>query len=623
MLEQQLGQAVFELHLSESQEGGPSQADQGPSHPNVSADTGELIDKASRERPVDLVVVSNRVAAGKPNQPMTGGLAAALLPVVERSGAVWMGSSGEVGDGSQEKASIQELGKGSLARLDLPAADYTGYYEGFANSTLWPALHSLTDRISGSEPDYDSYREINAFMARALLDFKDRDAFWGHDYHFIPLGRNLRKLGIDKPIGFFLHTPWPAPEVVQYLPYHRELTESMLAYDLIGFQTEADRQNFLACIGTEFGLTANRDGGVISKDGRLTQCQVFPIGIDADKICTICGGFDLGTICLIAAARSQWQEACDRRRPARLHQTPRQPNPRFCASMDRAAAQHLAVADRHPSRTNIKLYSDYQDNFARLVSDVNFRQGADDWKPIHYEQEGLSQAVLAGLCRTADVGVVTSLRDGVNLVAKEYVAAQDKNDPGVLILSKFAGAADELEGALLVDPNNIREVSDAITQAIKTSPEERRSRWEPMIKKLRDYTIHDWSKDFIAQLQNSRMRATAGEFPPQDVRAPIGSERRNVQSDLSAASRSSDLPHRSQYRMFAGEAAVPADYFGHIGFGWINDAESSQDVLIDALNRVWVLPSPVEPTTNLRGQRDTAHLSAADTGSTPEQSTPP
>src|SRR5215469_12127675 len=233
---------------------------------------------------VSLVVVSNRVARGKANEPMTGGLAAALLPVVEKSGAIWVGSSGRVRDGFQKEplAEVEALGAGALAMLDLPAAHYGGYYEGFANSALWPALHSRSDLIRVTQGDYLSYREVNAFMARALLRFNKADtAFWVQDYHFLALGAELRDLGMSAPIGFFLHTPWPAHSVMEGVPHHRELVEAMLAYDLIGFQTESDRDNFLEYVKSNLELSIH-DDVVVSQYGR-TRAAVFPIGIDADK----------------------------------------------------------------------------------------------------------------------------------------------------------------------------------------------------------------------------------------------------------------------------------------------------------------------------------------------------
>ena len=191
-----------------------------------------------------LIVVSNRVARASANEPMTGGLAAALLPVVENSGAIWVGSSDRLREGGKTDpfAAIESLGSGALALVDLPAAHYGGYYEGFANSALWPALHSRLDLIRVSHDDYQSYREVNAFMARTLLRFRKPDAaFWIQDYHFLTLGAELRDLGVTHPIGFFLHTPWPSATTLMGVPHHRELIEAMLAYDLIGFQTEDDR----------------------------------------------------------------------------------------------------------------------------------------------------------------------------------------------------------------------------------------------------------------------------------------------------------------------------------------------------------------------------------------------
>src|ERR1700739_3684032 len=210
-----------------------------------------------RMGPVNLCVVSNRVARGGVGEPMTGGLAAALLPVVEKSGAIWVGSSGRVRDGFQKEpsAEIESVGAGALAMLDLPAAHYGGYYEGFANSALWPALHSPSDLLRGSNDDYLSYREINAFMARALLRFRKSDTvFWIQDYHFLALGAELRQLGVTEPVGFFLHTPWPTRSLIEGVPQHRELIEAMLAYDLIGFQTDEDCENFRSYVCADLGL---------------------------------------------------------------------------------------------------------------------------------------------------------------------------------------------------------------------------------------------------------------------------------------------------------------------------------------------------------------------------------
>ncbi|SEN76448.1 trehalose 6-phosphate synthase [Bradyrhizobium sp. OK095] len=477
-------------------------------------------------RPVNLIVVSNRVARGKPNEPMTGGLAAALLPVVEHSGAIWVGSSGRVRDGHQKEpfAEIESLGSGAIATLDLPAAHYGGYYEGFANSALWPALHSRSDLIRVSRDDYVSYREVNAFMARALMRFrKPQTAFWVQDYHFLALGAELRDLGVDDPIGFFLHTPWPVAAVMQGVPNHRELINAMLAYDLLGFQTEEDCQNFLAYAGSELDL-AIEDGVVISPHGR-TRCEVFPIGIDAEKFAAYAAksashpdvsrlrrslngerlaigvdrlDYSKGLVNRISAFDRLWTE-----------------QPQFARSISL-----LQIAN--PSRGAIEAYGNLQNEVARLVTDVNGRHGEVDWTPIRYLNKGFSQAVLAGLYRTAQIGVVTPLHDGMNLVAKEYVAAQNPADPGVLVLSKFAGAANELDAALLVNPHDIDGMTSAIATAAAMPLIERKMRWEAMMKKLRGHTIQQWSADFVAELEKCRTEKAAAAplaaQPPQALR---------------------------------------------------------------------------------------------------------
>ncbi|MBS0531529.1 MAG: alpha,alpha-trehalose-phosphate synthase (UDP-forming) [Proteobacteria bacterium] len=457
---------------------------------------------------MNLVVVSNRVARAKANEPMTGGLAAALLPVVEKSGAVWVGSSGRVRDGSQKDpfAEVEALGAGALALLDLPAAHYGGYYEGFANSALWPALHSRSDLIRVSQDDYQSYREVNAFMARSLMRFRKPDtAFWIQDYHFLALGAELRDLGVKQPIGFFLHTPWPARAIIGCVPHHRELIGAMLAYDLIGFQTDDDCENFLGYLQSELGLEAE-DGVVISSHGK-SRCAVFPIGIDVEKfalqaakasshpeVSRLRGSLN-GERLAIGVDRMDYSKGLVNRIDAFDRMLTAQPALKRTVSL-------LQIAT--PSRGTIEAYGNLQSELAKLVSDVNGRHGEVDWTPIRYLNKGFSQTVLSGLYRTAHVGLVTPLHDGMNLVAKEYVAAQNPADPGVLVLSKFAGAANELTTALLVNPHDIDGMSRVMATALSMPLTERRMRWEAMMRKLRAGTIQQWFADFIETLESSR-----------------------------------------------------------------------------------------------------------------------
>src|ERR1700748_3808128 len=333
--------------------------------------------------PVNLVVVSNRVARGKANEPMTGGLAAALLPVVEKSGAIWVGSSGRVRDGALREpfAEIEALGAGALAMLDLPAAHYGGYYEGFANSALWPALHSRADLIRASQEDYLSYREVNAFMARALLRFaKPKAVFWIQDYHFLALGAELRDLGVTQPIGFFLHTPWPARDVIGSVPHHRELVEAMLAYDLIGFQTDDDCENFAAYLSSTLGLAVAN--GIVLPQYGLTRIAVFPIGIDVEKFAK------QATKAVSHPDVSRLRRSLNGEKLAigvdRLDYSKGLVNrikafDRMWATYPQLARSVSLLQIATPSRGAIEAYGNLQSELAKLVSDVNGLPGEVDW----------------------------------------------------------------------------------------------------------------------------------------------------------------------------------------------------------------------------------------------------
>ena len=474
---------------------------------------------------MSLVVVSNRITRGNANEPITGGLAAALLPIVEKSGAIWVGSSGRVRDGVQKEpfAEVEALGSGALAMLDLPAAHYGGYYEGFANSALWPALHSRADLIRVSQGDYLSYREVNAFMARALLRFRKADtAFWIQDYHFLALGAELRDLGVTQPIGFFLHTPWPARDVIEGVPHHRELVEAMLAYDLIGFQTDDDCENFASYLTSTLGLVVD-DGVVMSRQYGTTRIAVFPIGIDVDKFARQAAKAvshpDVsrlrrslnGEKLAIGVDRLDYSKGLVNRINAFDRMWTAQPALARTTSL-------LQIAT--PSRGAIEAYGNLQSELAKLVSDVNGRHGEVDWTPIRYLNKGFSQTVLAGLYRTAQVGVVTPLHDGMNLVAKEYVAAQNPDDPGVLVLSKFAGAANELDTALLVNPHDIDGMARTIAVALSMPFPERRMRWEAMMAKLRRRSIQQWFTSFVEALETARAAREATAQPIESLPAP-------------------------------------------------------------------------------------------------------
>jgi trehalose 6-phosphate synthase len=453
-----------------------------------------------------LVLVSNRVARPKANEPINGGLAAALLPAVTASGAIWVGSSGKFVDSSEKRepfAQIEALGTGALATVDLPAAQYRGFYQGFANSALWPVLHSRTDLIRISADDYASYCEINSIMARALLRFVKPDAmFWIHDYHFLTLAADLRRLGIDQPVGFFFHTPFPARHALVSLPHHRELIQAMLAYDLIGFQTDEDRGNFADYLVHELGLTMRGDA-VVSERG-TTRLATFPIGIDvaafADRAARSINRAEvarlraslLGARLVIGVDRLDYSKGLDTR--FRAFDLALRNNPSL-----KRTVRLLQIAVL--SRSEIGTYKQLQNDLAGLVGEINGRHAEVDWTPIRYLNRGFGQGILAGFYRTARVGLVTPLRDGMNLVAKEYVAAQDPADPGVLVLSQFAGAAKQLDAALLVNPHDIEAMAAAIIRAVSMPLEERRERWTAMMKVLEESSLTHWFDSYVAALK--------------------------------------------------------------------------------------------------------------------------
>ena len=460
---------------------------------------------------MSLVVVSNRVAPTQANEPMTGGLASALLPVVRDSGAIWIGSSGRLREDPYKEsfAEIESLGAGAIATVDFPAAHYVGFYEGFSNSALWPALHSRPDLIRVTDDDYKSYRAINAFMAGALLRFAQPDTvYWVQDYHFLTLGAELRRAGIAQPIGFFLHTPWSDRATMLSTPHHREIVTAMLAYDLIGFQTDDDRKNFEEGLKHDLDLTVSN--GFVTSEYGLTRLATFPIGIDPG---------DFAARAVRASSRSEVSRLRTSLQGARLvlgvdRLDYSKGITNRMRAFDRVLETEPDWAHRIcllqiavPSRGRIAAYGEFKREVAALIGEINGRHADVDWVPIRYLNKGFAQSTLAGFYRLARVGLVTPLHDGMNLVAKEYVAAQNPEDPGVLILSQFAGAAKELDSALLVNPYDINSIASNISRALVMSGDERRERWQAMIERLKSRPIQAWFSDFLDALTQVRLGA--------------------------------------------------------------------------------------------------------------------
>jgi trehalose 6-phosphate synthase len=425
-----------------------------------------------------------------------------LFQAVQFSGATWVGTRVQSAVLDREPlATVAAIGNGTIARVDLPVELYRHFYEGFANSALWPVLHSRPDLVRTNDEQHAAYCDVNRMMALALKRFiKPNSKIWVHDYHFLTLGQELRELGVTCPIGLFLHTPFPLRQKFTGLPHHRELAGAMLHYDVLGFQTADDQSNFCGYLERELRLSVDSSGFVGATGTRL---GTFPIGIDVDSFvessikaaaqpetARLRASLQTGTLA-IGVDRIDYSKGLRNRLRAfdQLFQT--HPGMKRKISLLQIAL---------PSRSAIDTYSRLQNDIATMVSNINGRHGEVDWTPIRYLNKGYPQSKLAGLYRTAQIGLVTPLIDGMNLVAKEYVAAQNPLNPGVLILSEFAGAARQLDAALLVNPNDIDAVVRAVCQALSMDLAERRARFEAMMAGLRRDDIFSWYHSFLATL---------------------------------------------------------------------------------------------------------------------------
>jgi len=456
---------------------------------------------------VTVILVSNRVVDHTADGPIEGGLASALLQAVRTSGAIWVGTRVQPSSADRREplTALATIGVGTTARVDLPANLYQRFYRGFANSSLWPALHSRPDLIRSNDDDYRAYREVNRRLALALRSFvQPGSRIWVHDYHFLTMAEELHRIGITCPVGFFLHTPFPMRTAFTGVPHHRELGQALLHYDLIGVQTEDDKANFADYLIHELGIMLD-PGSIVS--GTTTRLAAFPIGIDVE-------GF--AHAALKAATRpdivrlraslhaSQLAIGVDRIDYSKGLEDRMRAFDRLFETTPELKWQLSLLQIALPSRAEIPTYDKLRARLAALVSEVNGRHGEVDWMPIRYLNKGFAQSTLAGLYRTAQIGVVTPLNDGMNLVAKEYVAAQNPLNPGVLVLSQFAGAARQLDAALIVNPHDPDAMAQALRSGLLMRLEERRERWDAMMAVLQQSDIKDWFNGFLAALAGAR-----------------------------------------------------------------------------------------------------------------------
>jgi len=472
-----------------------------------------------------LVVVSNRVPLPTPGGSSPGGLAVALGAALETTGGLWFGWSGKAATESDPQLHEQSNGNVDYAVADLSRRDIDEYYHGFANRVLWPVCHYRLDLADLSRRDVNAYFRVNEQFARRLARLlKPTDIIWIQDYHFIPMAGFLRELGFENKIGFFYHIPWPPSDIAAAIPAYDRILKCFSAYDMIGFQTPVDAENFRNCIIRAKAGTA-LSGDWLQAYGRKFRASAYPISIE--------------TAAFAEEARVAEKNALVKRMLQSLEGHPlvigvdrldyskgiRERIDSFATFVDRS---HAAMKARvtllqitPKSRSEVPEYAEMQREIAEHVGHVNGRLGDVDWTPVRYVNKAMSRATLAGLYRIAKVGLVTPLRDGMNLVAKEYVAAQDPEDPGVLVLSRFAGAVHELDQALIVNPYNLEETASAIQRAFEMPLRERRERWETMMATIESNDVDNWCQTFLAELKGLTPESKA----PPPVDSPITLER--------------------------------------------------------------------------------------------------
>jgi trehalose 6-phosphate synthase len=460
-----------------------------------------------------LVVVSNRV--GVPDgSARAGGLEVAIRAALRRRGGVWFGWSGRVAENDPGPAKTVRQENISYVTIDLRKDDYDEFYNGFANRVLWPIFHYRLDLAEFTRRDLGGYFRVNEYFAAHLEKLlKPDDVIWVHDYHLIPFAKALRDRGHKNRIGFFIHIPCPPPEILTALPNHEQLVPALGHYDLVGFQTETDATNFSRYLVNECGVRRVVKGDSFLIDGRTVQVGVFPVGVETEAFSRLArraieSGFVRevleslsGRAMIIGVDRLDYSKGIPERMDA---------FERFLTNFpdSRGKVTYLQITPR--SRSGIPEYADISRRVGEAVGRINGTFGEASWTPLRYINKAHSRTALAGLYRAARAALVTPLRDGMNLVAKEYVAAQDAEDPGVLILSRFAGAARECSAALLVNPYDREGVAIAISRALAMPLSERRQRHEQNYRVLVDNDITHWAERFLATLE-----------PPLEVEGPI------------------------------------------------------------------------------------------------------
>ncbi len=479
-----------------------------------------------------LIVVSNRVppasdfySEGK-GEASAGGLVTAIRSAMDSNGGIWLGWSGR---STRRRARaddvphITNFGKTKLATIDLSEDEVSLYYSGYSNRTLWPLLHSFPTRVVIRHDTYRAYRRINRRFAETLLPMLDSDdIIWVQDFHLFHLGFELRQLGWQGKIGFFLHVPFPSADVFAILPWAYTTLRALLHYDLIGLHTKRYLRNLVDSLDSELGgrassgdyggepdragnhFTKNADTDVrYSHAGNTARIGVYPIGIDSsmfklregEEYQSLADELSLATMpnhrLVLGVDRLDYTKGIPHRLRIFERMLERHPN---------LAGKITYVQISSPSRTRVPEYIQEKDRVEQLVGSINGRFSEAGWVPLRYLYRSYSQRTLAGFYRDADVCLVTPLRDGMNLVAKEFVAAQSEDSPGVLVLSRFTGAVDTMHEAVIVNPYDIDGTAEAMYQALRMPLDERRRRQSALMSAVERHSYKTWSDSFCGDL---------------------------------------------------------------------------------------------------------------------------
>lgn len=464
-----------------------------------------------------LIIVSTRlpVSITKVNGKLvitasTGGLATGMSTVSKSQDSIWIGWPGIASDdlsNNDKKFIIKELEKYKCYPVFLSQHQLDDYYSGYCNATLWPLFHYFLSKAVFKEEFWRAYVAVNHLFLKEVKKFVTNDSqIWVHDYQLMLLPASIRKKFPDTSIGFFLHTPFPSFEIFRLIPNREALLQGLLGADLIGFHTYDYVRHFLSSIHRTLGLESNL--GTVLVNDRIVQADAFPIGIDYKKFAKaprklkvkkILHSFNLfseKTKVILSVDRADYTKGIIARLEA---------FEQFLHDYPQYTGKVVMVVLAVPSRSDVKEYQELIAGIEQKVSQINGKFATVDWSPITYRYQSLPFEELSALYAMADVMLVTPLRDGMNLVAKEYVATRHK-DKGVLILSELAGAASELSEAVQVNPYNQTMVADAIKKALEMPEKEQKERMKAMQRRVSEYTINRWAADFINQLSYSNQR---------------------------------------------------------------------------------------------------------------------